>query len=1570
MHDDGQPTRVGGQRRRRRGGMGGGDPFQPQPAAAPASSIMPSSPSSPPPATIDNYNDTTAPLAPVFRPPIRDYRSTSERHVFEEITPPPHQQQAERNHSIANSVANSITHPSTVPNKTTATPATDEYGYEIHEPTPKFDDDVIDENDPVEENNHNNSNSQNDATTPKSCCSKNLVFSILCFMAILHIVLVYWLSNRDYQECEDSKSDTDVQNTNTLLNVQFNSTVQLFHTINSFISSSIDENDDNWPYVHIDGFDTFGNELLMSSSNNVISEITLSFFVDNKTQYDEWIVQQYDDISLSSIDTVTPYLPITHIVPYQSTKINEHNYSSMITDSIIDQLSNDKVILLSRPVLLEDNNNQPISYLINGIFSQQQLVGILIGTFRWNSFLIDRDTTKITIQNSCSSFELFDDEISFTNQTTSNAKPNFATAYSDMECPYAISIHDDNNEKSSFFKDSVILYNIIIICVISIITILLFCLYNFFIEQTQYDVIQNATRSNAILKSLFPDIVRERLLQEQQVVQQQQQQQQQNQNPTNTDSYDPNGGGVRGAIRRRFSMTTTAMPNANSNNNNMNNTNDSFNPTSFGNSLLNNNRDNRPIADLFPSATVLFADIVGFTAWSSTREPTQVFELLESLYKVFDTIARRLKVYKIETIGDCYVAATGLPVANPDHAIVMARFAKSCMSRMPVIMDKLAVSLGPSTRELCMRIGMHSGPVTGGVLRGEKSRFQLFGDTVNTASRMESTGMARRIQLSVECTELLVAGGKSDWVVPRQDKIHAKGKGELQTFWLKAQRSRAKRASSGATASMSASSIVSTASSNDIADVLASPSPSSSGKAFKRKSNETLSSNNTNRSTEKFNSSGSSGSTVFSKDDDKRSMLLGSGSNHSTDAARVTMKSRSIRTERDLEIRWIVDNLYAMLQKIEATRIPKKEEAEVKEEEEEETTPPSIMHMSSPLSSTTTSSSTRPMSRRRLVPAAAVRGVNQLQRHFQRSRSMGDKSSYDDAGDSNNSGSGNFNSNNSKHQPTTTAAAAAAAHKSNNDTNTSNNGGGSGHISEGSGSVHTSTRSTSSGVGERNTLAMNLKMGGTLLDEVQEVILLPNRVVDVRTDPSSIILGPEVKTEIEEFVRIIASMYHDNPFHNFSHASHVVESTVKLLSRIIAGADAIDYEDMKYKKANGDDLHKTTYGIASDPLTQFTCLLAALIHDVDHTGVPNAQLIKEESSIAKLYKNQSVAEQNSIDLSWQLLMKPQFENFRNCIYKTDEELDRFRQTLVNVVLATDIVDKELGAFRKNRWNKAFSSRERRQQRRLPGPTISNHSLSSVMSLDDLASTDEQFEDMKQQKRLEEKNRMATIIIEHLIQASDVCHTMQHWHIYVKWNERLFDELYGAYLQGRADSDPSVRWYEGEIGFFDHYIIPLAKKLKECGVFGVSSDEYLTYAQANRKEWMVRGREAVEAYLSKYEGVKPKLPPPPHPPLLIEDKDDAQPMTDSPKRSSTHSKVASSIAMSEDAIDAMMSDNDTENGLIDMEDLEIGGIPTEISADGSQGCDEIIQLNDVGIHRGYGDNNYDDDDDDSAATIDA
>ena len=168
--------------------------------------------------------------------------------------------------------------------------------------------------------------------------------------------------------------------------------------------------------------------------------------------------------------------------------------------------------------------------------------------------------------------------------------------------------------------------------------------------------------------------------------------------------------------------------------------------------------------------------------------------------------------------------------------------------------------------------------------------------------------------------------------------------------------------------------------------------------------------------------------------------------------------------------------------------------------------------------------------------------------------------------------------------------------------------------------------------------------------------------------------------------------------------------------------------------------------------------------------------------------------------------------------------------VVNSIIATDISDKTLSEKRKARWNIAFHA-----QASEGGSSFNDRCSDGECTM----------------ATLEAVNRKATIVIEHLIQASDVAHTMQHWHIYTKWNEKLFQEMYKAYLEGKIEKNPAESWYQGEIGFFDFYIIPLAKKLKECGVFGVSSAEYLNYALANRREWEMRGQEVLQGFIDKH-----------------------------------------------------------------------------------------------------------------------
>lgn len=143
--------------------------------------------------------------------------------------------------------------------------------------------------------------------------------------------------------------------------------------------------------------------------------------------------------------------------------------------------------------------------------------------------------------------------------------------------------------------------------------------------------------------------------------------------------------------------------------------------------------------------------------------------------------AERFEHDQIETVGDCYVATAGLPdQTQHGHVIQMARFARDIIFRMHILAKKLEVKLGPDTADLSLRIGIHSGPITAGVLRGERARFQLFGDTVNVCQRLKTTSSAGRTQVSKQFAEQLRQAGKALWLTQREDKIQGLG----ETFWL------------------------------------------------------------------------------------------------------------------------------------------------------------------------------------------------------------------------------------------------------------------------------------------------------------------------------------------------------------------------------------------------------------------------------------------------------------------------------------------------------------------------------------------------------------------------------------------------------------------------------------------------------------------------------------------------------------------------------------------------------------------------------------------------------------------
>jgi adenylate cyclase len=179
------------------------------------------------------------------------------------------------------------------------------------------------------------------------------------------------------------------------------------------------------------------------------------------------------------------------------------------------------------------------------------------------------------------------------------------------------------------------------------------------------------------------------------------------------------------------------------------------------------------IADQFTAASVLFADVVGFTARSKDLPATDVVQLLDRLFSDFDALAERHGLEKIKTIGDAYMVAAGVPIPRPDHARAIGLLA----------LDMIA-STAPnglcSDLDLELRIGINSGPVVAGIIGRRRFLYDLWGDAVNTASRMESGGTPGRIQVTRPTYELL----KDEFELEPRGTITVKGKGEMETWYL------------------------------------------------------------------------------------------------------------------------------------------------------------------------------------------------------------------------------------------------------------------------------------------------------------------------------------------------------------------------------------------------------------------------------------------------------------------------------------------------------------------------------------------------------------------------------------------------------------------------------------------------------------------------------------------------------------------------------------------------------------------------------------------------------------------
>lgn len=179
------------------------------------------------------------------------------------------------------------------------------------------------------------------------------------------------------------------------------------------------------------------------------------------------------------------------------------------------------------------------------------------------------------------------------------------------------------------------------------------------------------------------------------------------------------------------------------------------------------------VSEYWPCVTIIFADVINFTEMTSNQDPSQTMEILGSLFHMFDSLTLSHGVYKVETVADTFMAASGVSPERPDHAQAALMLALDFHSAASTV-------LGATGAPLRLRVGLHTGPVRGGVIGNVRARFALFGDVVNTASRMESTAEPGTVQLSQETFDVL--GLDAAHFEQRERKV--KGKGEMVTYSL------------------------------------------------------------------------------------------------------------------------------------------------------------------------------------------------------------------------------------------------------------------------------------------------------------------------------------------------------------------------------------------------------------------------------------------------------------------------------------------------------------------------------------------------------------------------------------------------------------------------------------------------------------------------------------------------------------------------------------------------------------------------------------------------------------------
>ncbi len=414
-------------------------------------------------------------------------------------------------------------------------------------------------------------------------------------------------------------------------------------------------------------------------------------------------------------------------------------------------------------------------------------------------------------------------------------------------------------------------------------------------------------------------------------------------------------------------------------------------------------------------------------------------------------------------------------------------------------------------------------------------------------------------------------------------------------------------------------------------------------------------------------------------------------------------------------------------------------------------------------------------------------------------------------------------------------------------------------------------------------------------------------------------LPTQLKTQLRSYVTQISSKYHRVGFHAFEHASHVMLSATKLCYMLKDAASA------------DSSSSATIY----DPWLHFALTFAALLHDVDHKGLPNAILKSHSDPLSIRYGSpicmSSYAEWNSVDIGCSLLESNEYDVLRGVLLNKGNGGqqrgggENFMKMVQDLVLCTDIASSQRRELGMSKWERLFvnnnttitaaTSSSWRNHRRSSVDTLEMSNTKSakaknnnnnngnggddgekddtdnVQGDDNTTPPNNNNNSILQKKIQLQTPEAARAIAEQIMQAADVSHTMQHFDTFLKWNQSLYHEILAAHYQAQKENNegvvggskeqqqhhhhgnnerhPAQNWYESQIGFFDGYVIPLAKRLDACGAFGMGGGGgggigggggyFVPLAVRNKELWILRGRECTRTMVSEAEGIE--LPPP-------------------------------------------------------------------------------------------------------------